>query len=130
MAEQPAHSENSSEKKLYCLICHEATVALEPDNIEHVFYKCKNGHIEKTCLTDAIDQPNIIKEPFNTIIDVTDSTPIEQIPKDYIKQKWDSDKAEIALIQQGIEGLSCDPDIETLLMDEAHQTVSKYAIIS
>ena len=74
-------------------------------------------------------EPDFIKEPFNTAIDVTPDTPIDQYPLGYnegTKQRMIDTQTELNFIQQGIEGLAVDPDIEELLMCEAHQSISRY----
>ena len=75
------------------------------------------------------DTDIIIKEPFKTTIDVTPDTPIEDYPEGYAegaKKRLLDAQAEIIAIQQGVEGLSKNPDIEELLMEQAHQTISKF----
>ena len=70
-----------------------------------------------------------IAEPFKTNIDVTPDTPIEELPEDYaqgMKQRLLCEAEELKALQQGLEGLSRNPDVEELLMDQAHQTISKF----
>ena len=70
-----------------------------------------------------------IAEPFKTDIDVTGETLIEELPEGYaqgMKQRLLCKAEELKALQQGLEGLSRNPDVEELLMDQAHQTVSKF----
>ncbi|MGA2683175.1 MAG: hypothetical protein ABSF44_15415 [Candidatus Bathyarchaeia archaeon] len=80
-------------------------------------------------MTEQPTTPYIIKDPFNKDFDVTDDTPIADLPEGYqqrMKERTDVIKTELEKIQQGIEGLSVDPDIEEMLIDEAHLTISKF----
>lgn len=72
---------------------------------------------------------SIIKEPFKTIYDVKPDTPIDDVPKEYFsryKQVLYDEKAQAEKLQQAIENFSVNPDIEELLMDQAHTTISKF----
>ena len=79
--------------------------------------------------TTSEDKNNLITNPFNKDFDITPDTPKEEYPEGYlsrIKERLEKTQNELIIIQQGIEGLAVDPLIEELLMEEVHQTVSKY----
>ncbi|MDR0492728.1 MAG: hypothetical protein LBH74_03705 [Nitrososphaerota archaeon] len=71
----------------------------------------------------------IIKEPFKTVYDVTDQTPIEDIPPQYhkdTKQRWRDEYEAVERLGQAVEQFSINPDIEELLMEQAHMTISRH----
>ncbi len=73
--------------------------------------------------------PNLIQNPFNTIYDITEQTPVEQIPKEYysyFKQKKQEDADKLKLLEASIEEFSRNPDVEELVIQQAHQTVSSF----
>ncbi len=72
---------------------------------------------------------NLINDPFNTIYDVTPQTNFEDLPPEYhqaINQQQKEREAELKAIENGLVELSKNPDIEELLLVQAHQTISKY----
>lgn len=75
-----------------------------------------------------VEIPTIIPNPFNTIYDVTDQTPIDKIPKEYfhIQQQLKDEKTEAERLKTAIEEFSTVPDIEDLLIEQAHTTISKF----
>jgi hypothetical protein len=75
------------------------------------------------------DNSNIIKDPFKTIYDVTDQTPVDEIPEEYYKQtkqRFQDAKTLAEQLQTGLEEFSKSTDVEELLMIQAHTTISKY----
>ena len=79
-------------------------------------------------MTEQPTNPNFIKDPFKTEIDVTDDTPISEYPEGYaagMKQRLLDAVEETRRLQQGIENFSKNPDIEELLLDQVHQNVSR-----
>jgi hypothetical protein len=80
-------------------------------------------------LTEPPITPKLITEPFKTIYDVTDQTPVDDIPKEYytgFKQQQKDEKTLAEQLQNGVENFSKNPDIEKLLLEQVHQTVSKF----
>lgn len=80
-------------------------------------------------MTEQPTNPNFIKDPFKTVYDVTDQTPVDDIPKEYymgFKQHLKDEKTLAEQLQASIENFSKNPDIEELLLEQVHQTVSKF----
>jgi hypothetical protein len=82
-----------------------------------------------------VSDDSIIKDPFKTIIDFNEKSPLtgpDAFPEEVIKQssrkalqKAKDQPEEAEKLTQSIEELSKNPDIEELFMDEVHRTVSK-----
>ena len=75
----------------------------------------------------VIPLDDLIKDPFNTIYDVTDKTPVDKIPEDYyklIKPKLLTEKQELELLTEEMQKLSVDPNIEQHLIEQAHKSIS------
>lgn len=68
-----------------------------------------------------------IAEPFKTELDVTDDTPINEIPEGHgliVKQRFMAEGKLARDLTAGLEKLSVNPDVEQVLMKEIHRTVS------
>jgi len=74
------------------------------------------------------EQPVKIVNPFTTIYDVTDQTPLDQVPPEYWKQKQakKDEKEEAEKLKTEIELFSKNPECEKKLMEQAHTTISKF----
>jgi hypothetical protein len=81
-------------------------------------------------LVEDIPLPNnIITDPFKTIYDITDQTPVNEIPEEYYKQlpqKHKDQKEELEKLKLSIDEFSRCPDIEDLLIQQAHTTISNF----
>ena len=84
---------------------------------------------ESSAQKETAEQTKIISNPFNTVYDVTPQTNFEDLPPEYhqaINQQQKDREAELKAIENGLIELSKNPNIEELLLDQAHQTISKY----
>jgi len=78
---------------------------------------------------DSINDERFIKNPFNTKFDVTGDTPIDQLPPDYLagfKQEMYDKHQQQLTIEQQIDAFSKNPDIEEMMLEQAHKNISKY----
>jgi len=83
---------------------------------------------ESSAQKETSEQTKIIIDPFNTVYDVTPKTNFEDLPPEYyqaINQQQKDREAELKAIESGLIELSKNPDLEELLLDQAHQTISK-----
>lgn len=71
---------------------------------------------------------NHIEDPFSTIYDVTKETPLEKVPPEYwlMEQKVKDEKEAQEKFKNALEAYSKNPEVEKLLFDEIHNTVSQY----
>jgi hypothetical protein len=70
-----------------------------------------------------------IEKPFCLDIDVTDKTPVDDIPESYyknVKNEWKAQTAEKQAIEKGLEELSINPASEQILLSEIHRTTSSH----
>ena len=82
--------------------------------------------------TPESKQPNFIKDPFITEKDY-DKLPVEQVPEEIrlqnvanYRHKLQEQKDQLKQIELGLVNLSQSPEIESLLLIEAHRTLSAY----
>ena len=71
----------------------------------------------------------VISNPFNTVYDVTPQTSFDGLPPGYyqaVNQQQKQREEENKALEIGLIELSKNPDIEELLLDQAHQTISKH----
>ena len=62
-------------------------------------------------------------------IDVTDKTPVGEIPENYyknVKNEWKAQKEDIQAIAKGLQELSINPASEKFLLSEIHRTTSSH----
>ena len=62
-------------------------------------------------------------------IDVTDKTPVGEIPENYyknVKNEWKAQKEDIQAIAKGLQKLSTNPASKELLLSEIHRTTSSH----
>jgi len=70
-----------------------------------------------------------IEKPFCMDIDVTDKTPVGEIPENYyknVKNEWKAQKEDIQAIAKGLQELSINPASEKFLLSEIHRTTSSH----
>lgn len=81
---------------------------------------------------DAIKEvgtQKVISNPFNTFYDVTPQTNFADLPPGYhqaVNQQQKQKEEELKALEIGLIELSKNPDIEELLLDQAHQTISRH----
>ncbi|MCL2868766.1 MAG: hypothetical protein FWF27_04925, partial [Candidatus Bathyarchaeota archaeon] len=126
----------------YCVTCHSPVFKTYKDDTNTQFYNCSNCGIitkiqndtvasqqEKT-LKDKSSKNNFIENPFNTIYDVTNQTPVEQENAQEevknLKQRLQEEYNQTQALKKAVEEFSRNPNVEELLMKQAHTTISSY----
>ena len=70
-----------------------------------------------------------IKDPFKTDLDVTDKTPLDDIPNSYrigVKGRWKDEALFDKAVLDGIGELSVNPGLEDFILKEVHLSVSAF----
>lgn len=70
-----------------------------------------------------------IDKPFCLDIDVTDKTPVDEIPESYyknVKKEWKDQREDLQAIAKGLQELSINPASEQILLSEIHRTTSSH----
>jgi hypothetical protein len=114
-----------TELPFLCPSCNSEVLTIA-DDVGARFFKCSIHGLIKDAKQQKIINPDLIEEPFNTVDDINDQTPISQIPENYIVDKFKAEKLQLAKIEVGLENLAVNPEIEDLLLMQAHQTISPY----
>jgi hypothetical protein len=116
-------SEFDNDMPYACPKCNKE-VSVTVDDCKTKFYHCPtHGLIENA---QQLKHPDLIEEPFNTVDDITDQTPLDQVPENYIADKLKAAKEKADKIRFGVENLAVNSEIEELLLLQAHQTISSF----
>ena len=106
-----------------------ATASVTMDVKPKIPETCKQlSSIEESTAQSILNTKQvIIDKPFSLDIDVTDETPINEIPishPQFVKAKWKADAQTEKDLKAALEALSVNPDVEQFLFNEIHRTVS------